>query len=543
MPDDVFISYARETEAEATRIAAALDDLGYEVWRDDQLAPDEEFGDVIQQRLEAARSVVVLWSRPAVKSAWVRSEASRARAAGKLVQVNLDGVALPMPFDQVGCAHLKGWRGEPDAPGWLQTLASLGELVIQERGGKPAPHPSPSPTDGDRPSLALMPFANLSGDPAQDYFVDGLMEEIATALTRIRTLFVIAASSSLALKGHNLTAMEAAEKLGVRYILEGSVRKAGGRVRIAVKMIDAVGGAQIWANRFEDDLADIFDLQDKVAAGVAGVVEFSIQHADTLRSLQRPTSDLKGYDAYLRAVHLFRTYRREDILQALELLDHAIELDPDYGLALSLAACCHALILRFGWTDDPATHRARFGERAARSAQAGSNDPQVLASTAQAYWAAGLPDQATPLAERAAALNPGSSLPLLAKGQIRVAIGDLDVAEDCILRSMRLDPLSPNRNLQLGAMTAVRFAQGRFAEAAEFAREWTQISSQPTAFGFLAAAYGRLGQEADARKAMMGLRALSPIDLREMAAVIYRKREHRALFVESVVPFDPAREK
>ncbi|HEY2480923.1 MAG TPA: TIR domain-containing protein, partial [Caulobacteraceae bacterium] len=222
MPDDVFISYARATEAEAIRIAAALNDLGYQVWRDDQLAAHEEFGEVIQQRCEAARAVVVLWSHDAVKSQWVRSEANRARSLNKLVQVNLDGVPMPMPFDQIHCANLKGWRGEPDAPGWLQTLKSVAKLAGPDKAvhaGASGARPARLSAAGDKPSLAVLPFANLSGDPEQNYFIDGLMEEIVAALTRIRTLFVIAASSSLALKGQDVTPVEAAEKLGVRYIL------------------------------------------------------------------------------------------------------------------------------------------------------------------------------------------------------------------------------------------------------------------------------------------------------------------------------------
>ncbi|MGH7009379.1 MAG: TIR domain-containing protein, partial [Caulobacteraceae bacterium] len=404
---DIFISYARSTEEQARRVGETLAALGYEVWRDEKLAAHETYAEMIESRLAESRAVLVLWSRDAVKSQWVRSEADRARAQGKLVQLNIDGSSLPMPFDQIQCADLVHWRGDPEAPGWRRALASLSELLGRE------PPPAASAVwrsgDEDKPSIAVLPFANLSGDPDEEYFVDGLMEEIVTSLTRIRTLCVIASGSSLSLKGQGLSPTQAAEKLGVRYVLEGSVRRQGRRVRIAVHLLDASIGVQIWAERFDETLEDIFELQDNVALGVAGAIEFSVQHAEMLRLIRRPTSDLRGYDAYLRAVALFRTYRREDMLQALELLEHAIALDPDYGLAHSLAACCHALILRFGWTDDPTSHRQRFEERAAHSVRSGSDDPQVLASTAQAYWAAGRLAEATPLAERAAALNPGSS--------------------------------------------------------------------------------------------------------------------------------------
>ena len=539
MPDDVFISYAREREADARRVEERLTKLDYAVWRDDQLAAHQEFGDVIQHRLEGAKAVVVLWSADAVKSQWVRSEANRARGLNKLVQINLDGVSLPMPFDEIHCANLKGWRGELDAPGWLQVLASVAELVDPEKAaaashGAAAGRGGPFSASDDKPSLAVLPFANLSGDPEQDYFIDGLMEEIVTALTRIRTLFVIAASSSLALKGQAITPVEAAGKLGVRYILEGSVRRAGERVRISAKVIDAHLSAQIWADRFEDRMDDIFALQDKVAAGVAGVVEFSVQGAEAQLSLSRPTTDLRSYDLYLRSLFEFRTYQREAMFKALDMLDRAIELDPNYALALSLAAGAHAIIMQFHWTDDLASHGQAAMEMVERSLRAGSDDPQVLANAAMAYWAFGDPAKAVPFANRAVALNPGSSFALLACSQVQAAMGEMDTAEDYIVRSMHLDPLSPNRNLQLGILAAVRFAQRRFADTVEICHEWNSIANHPTSLGMLAAAQGHLGEASAAGDALRRLRELSPMTISEIAALLYRKAEHRALFLEGI---------
>jgi TolB-like protein len=540
MPDDVFISYARDREVDARHVEERLTKLGYAVWRDNQLAAHQEFGDVIQHRLEGAKAVVVLWSADAVKSQWVRSEANRARGLNTLVQINLDGVSLPMPFDQIHCANLKGWRGEPDAPGWLQVLASVAELVDPEAAAaasahaKPAGQAGPFSASSDKPSLAVLPFANLSGDSEQDYFIDGLMEEIVTALTRIRTLFVIAASSSLALKGQAITPVEAAGKLGVRYILEGSVRKAGERVRISAKVIDAHLGAQIWADRFEDRMDDIFALQDKVAAGVAGVVEFSVQGAEAQLSLSRPTTDLRSYDLYLRSLFEFRTYQREAMFKALDMLDRAIELDPNYALALSLAAGAHAIIRQFHWTDDLASHGQAAMEMVERSLRAGSDDPQVLANAAMAFWAFGDPAKAVPFANRAVALNPGSSFALLACSQIQAAMGEMDAAEDHIVRSMQLDPLSPNRNLQLGILAAVRFAQRRFADTVDICHEWISIANHPTSVGMLAAAEGHLGEARAAGDALKSLHELSPMTISEVAALLYRKAEHRALFLEGI---------
>jgi adenylate cyclase len=259
----VFISYARSTAKEAQAVAGALRGLGHEVWLDDEIPAHRAYADVIEERLLAAGAVVVIWSAEAVKSQWVQSEADKARETGKLVQLNLDGAKLPMPFDRIQCADMTGWTGDLNAAGWKKVVASIADLV---GGSAPAAVPAanaPLPLPS-KPSIAVMPFANLSGDPDQEYFVDGMVVEITNALSRFKSLFVIASGSTLSLKGNGVGPLEAAQQLGVRYVLEGSVRKAGNRVRISVQLIDAADGSQIWTNRFDDALDDVFDLQDKV---------------------------------------------------------------------------------------------------------------------------------------------------------------------------------------------------------------------------------------------------------------------------------------
>lgn len=539
---DIFISYARSTEATAHRVAETLRAMGHHVWRDDQLPAHRAYADVIEERLRAAKVVVVIWSQEAIKSQWVRAEADVARLAGKLVQLSIDDATPPLPFNQIQCADMRGWTGDLSMPGWQKVIASISELMLgASQGHAPvvAPPPSAPLALPDKPSIAVLPFANLSGDPDQEYFVDGLMEEIVTSLTRIRTIFVIASGSTRSLKGQEITPVAAAQRLGVRYVLEGSVRRSGNRVRIAVKLIDGIGGAQIWAHRFEDNLDDIFDLQDKVAMSVAGVIEFSVQTAETERSIRRPTEDLRSYELYLRALLKFRTYRREDMFAALELTSRAIALDSNYALALSLAAGCHAIIMQFHWSDDAPYHGRQMMDLIARSLQSGSDDPQVLASAAMAYWTAGNFAPAAQLADRATQLNPGSSWPWLARGQISVAMGDLDIADDCLERSIRLDPLSPNRALQLGALAAVRFAQRRFAEAIEINRERHMLASTPMSLGLMVAAYGHLGQQEAAREAFGQLRAVSDMSLSDIAAMYYQKAEQRQLFLDGVAAIEP----
>src|SRR5579862_7920568 len=348
---DVFISYARSTQAAALRFADALRADGYGVWRDDELPPHRPYAEVIEERLGAAKAVLVLWSADAVKSDWVRAEADVARAAGKLVQLSLDGVIPPMPFNQIQCDDLSGWSGDAASPAWRKVEAAI-EHLVRGAAAKPAPAPAAAtPARGGKPSIAILPLANLSGDPDQEYFADGMVEEIGAALGRFRSIFVVAAGSSLSLKNRGVSPQEAARSLGVRFLLDGSVRKAGGRVRIAVKLLEGSSGAQVWAERFDDEVEDLFELQDQVALSVAGAIEPAVRESEIRRASQRPTED--AYDLYLRALPHYRSHAKDGNAEALRLLARALELDPRYGGALALAASAHSRNRAFAWTTTP----------------------------------------------------------------------------------------------------------------------------------------------------------------------------------------------
>ena len=216
----------------------------------------------------------------------------------------------------------------------------------------PALPNSSSPPLPDKPSLAVMPFQNMSGDPEQEYFADGMVEEIITALSRIRWLFVIARNSSFSYKGQTFDVKQVGRDLGVRYVLEGAVHKAGNSVRISAQLIDATTGAHLWADRFDGLLEDVFELQDKVAIGVAGVIEPTLEAAETRRLADRPTNDLTALDLYLRALPDLDAFTKNSLLRALDLLGQAIERDPHYGPALALAAHCHAGLEINCWAED-----------------------------------------------------------------------------------------------------------------------------------------------------------------------------------------------
>jgi TolB-like protein len=238
--------------------------------------------------------------------------------------------------------------------------------------------PEPAATAADKPSIAVLPFANLSGDPEQEYFVDGMVEEIITALSRIRWLVVLARNSSFSYKGQAIDLKQVGRELGVRYALEGSVRKGGNRLRISGQLIDATTGAHLWADRFDGSLEDVFDLQDKVASSVAGVIEPALQAAETARSAGRPATDLTAYDLYLRAAAMPRAYR-----EALRLLDEAIGRDQCYTPALGLAAALSFRMLNDGLSEDRKRDQARCADFAKRALEAAGDDPGTLVDAAQ----------------------------------------------------------------------------------------------------------------------------------------------------------------
>jgi TolB-like protein/class 3 adenylate cyclase len=234
----------------------------------------------------------------------------------------------------------------------------------------------------DRPSIAVLPFQNMSGDPEQEYFAEGMVEEIITALSRIRWLFVIARNSSFTYKGQAVDLKRIGRELGVRYVLEGSVRRAGQRVRITAQLIEAATGEHLWVDRFDGSLEDVFDFQNQAAVSVAGIIEPTLQAAEVRRSTARPTNDLTAYDLYLRAFSHLQSWQKEEIVLALDLFGEAINRDPHYGSALALAARCQFALEANDWTNDPESNRREGVDLARRALGAVADDPVVLGNAA-----------------------------------------------------------------------------------------------------------------------------------------------------------------
>jgi TolB-like protein/class 3 adenylate cyclase len=323
----------------------------------------------------------------------------------------------------------------------------------------------------DKPSIAVLPFQNMSGDPEQEYFADGMVEEITTALSRFRSLFVIARNSCFVYKGRAVDVKQVGRELGVRYLLEGSVRKAANRVRITGQLIDASIGAHLWADRFEGGPDDIFDLQDQVTASVIGAIAPTLEKAEIERAKRKPTESLDAYDYYLRGLASFYPFTsREAYGEALRLFKRAIELDPAFALAYSHAALCYAWGKSSGWMTDPTNEIPEVARLAQRAVELGKDDSIALATSgwALAFVVRDL-DAAAAFIDRALLINPGLAEAWFCGGWVKVWQSEPDSAIERFARAMRLSPLDPRvTGMQTGTAHAY-FLLRRYDDAASWA--------------------------------------------------------------------------
>ena len=290
----------------------------------------------------------------------------------------------------------------------------------------------------------MLPFVNLSDDREQEYFADGMVEEIITALSRMRWLFVIARNSSFTYKGRAVDVKQVGRELGVRYVLEGSVRKDGNRVRIAGQLIDTSTGAHLWADRFDGDLANIFDLQDQVTASVAGAIAPKLEEAEIERAKRKPTESLDAYDYFLRGMAAFHQWTREANNEALPLFYKAIELDPNFAAAYGMAARCYARRKTVGWVIDRAFEIAETSRLARRAAELGRDDAVALCSAGIALaFVVGDLDSGDAYIDRALVLNPNLAVAWFVSGLVKVWLGEPEVAIEREARAMRLSPHDP----------------------------------------------------------------------------------------------------
>ena len=405
-----------------------------------------------------------------------------------------------------------------DQQSLIRTVARKGIRFVGEvRGDKSSIEAAPVSTSTmprlpDKASIAVLPFQNMSGDPEQEYFADGMAEEILTSLSYCNSLFVIARNSSFAYKGKTIDVRQVGRELGVRYVLEGSVRRSGDLLRITAQLADTTSGAQIWAERFDGGMSDVFKLQDRIAESVVAAIEPNIQLAEIERMKRKPVANLDAYDLLLRAQQFEYEFTKESFEAALRCLEQALKIDPNYAQAMALAAYCYAERSQQGWLKDRALESAEGIHLAARAVELAKNDANVLWMAAYAARQLSMDAQlAKELAYRSLQLNPNSAIALAMTGWIEAILAEPAKALEHLRRADRLSPRDPRTWFINTGMGMAHFISSQYDEAIVWIKKaLAQNPRSAVALRLLAASLASLGQIERAREAMRELRKIEP---------------------------------
>jgi adenylate cyclase len=566
----VFLSYASRDGEAAKRICEALRAAGIEVWFDQsELRGGDAWDAAIRSQVKQCALFIPLVSQ----NTDARSEGYFRRewhlAVQRMIDMAEDQVfLLPVVIDDTaesiarvperfrerqwmrmpaGVASMEFTNqvcrllGDRHAPASARSapsaMAQTGtSLPVGSSRAAAASAASPAAQLG-KPSLAVLPFVNMSGDSEQEYFADGIVEDIITALSRINQLFVIARNSSFTYKGRAVDVRQVAKELHVRYVLEGSVRKAGNRVRITGQLIDAVSGTHLWADRFEGGLEDVFELQDRVTENVVGAIEPTVKKAEIERARRKPADDLDAYDLYLRALPLVQTFRPDENAAAIRLLQRAIDLDPNYAPALAHAAWCYEQRISRGWAPfgaDDAGAAVDLGRRVLATA---TDDAVALVlagfvvGVVARDWDVGLDTS-----RRALRRNAGSGFVTLMASLCASFGGAPDDGAALAERAMALSPLDPAFFIYLLAAAFAQLFRGRPDEALTFAQQSiAHYAGWDTTYWVLITAYVQLGRLSEARTALAMLKTLSPgLTLRQIRTLGYRNPASVGMIVDAL---------
>ena len=436
--------------------------------------------------------------------------AARLQTLASAGGVCLSGVAydqvrkiLPFAFADLGAQQVKNI----DEP--VRAFSVVSERAAVVTASENASIPLALP---DRPSIAVLPFQNMSGDPEQEYFADGIVEDIITALSRFKSLFVIARNSSFTFKGRAVDIKEVGRRLGVRYVLEGSVRKASGKVRITGQLIDAVTGAHLWADRFERDLTDVFALQDEVTLAVVSAIEPKMLQTEIAMATRRRPENLTAYDFYLRAMPQYYLATREGMAEAIRLAHRALELDPGFASAAILAGICHLLNVVWGFSNDPQFDRKEAVRLVRLALSIDDGDPETLARASQTLaHMVGDSEGAIEMADRAVALNPNSWITWTNRGEVYRVAGLPEEAIRSFERAIRVSPVDPRLYMTLIGIGLALIELRRFDEAIVAGKKaLRQNPSFVATYRCLASAFAHLGRDAEAREAAARLLEVDP---------------------------------
>jgi TolB-like protein len=482
---DVFVSYARKDRARVAPLVAALEAQGWSVWWDPSIDPGQQFDQLIARELECARAVLVVWTPDSVESRWVRGEAREGADRGILVPVQFGSARLPIDFrafhttdlDQPG--DLAGSRQFQEVVRAIETLLGHPQGPATALPGPTGLHTT-SASAPQRISICVLPFANLSGDPDQQFFSDGITADIITELSRWRLLAVRSRSASFRYRGSNVDTAQIARELNVRFVVDGSVRRMGDRVRISVQLVDAETGNQVWGDRFDRAQAEIFSVQDEVVQTIVSTLVGRVHVSDTERARRKPPTSLDAYECVLQG-NALHWDDPQGHAEATRLFERAIEIDPGYGLAHALLAT----MKRAEWRDDPGDSNA-------------------------------LLDEAYALAMRAVELDDGESTCHSLLAQTYLYRRSFDLAIEHMQRSLELNP---NNQWNVADMGLILMYVGRAEEALAWTRRARQIDhyfDQPWYWRQSGLAYMILGRYQEA----LNLFSHSPIRKYYMAALM-----------------------
>ena len=463
---DVFISYARADKARVAPLVAAIEAKGWSVWWDPEISPGREFDDEIDTELQAAKAVLVVWTPTSVVSRWVRGEARDAAERNILVPVRFDQARLPIDVRAIHTTDLDDWHEDASSSVLQECLHALAAMIARAQAQAAKNVPAvPAPTAPEKPkpkfSICVLPFLNMSGDPEQEYFSDGITEDILTDLSKISALSVISRNGSFLYKGKQVDIPQVARELNVTHVLEGSVRKAGGRVRITAQLIDGNANNHVWAERYDRDTSDIFELQDEISHAIVKALRLRLLPEEKKAIERRGTDSVEAHDLYLMARQIYITSREDErASQAIvRTCTRATEIDPNYAQAWALMAMAHRNLRELGVESDD-------GMKAA---------------------------------EKALALDPDLAEAHAVKAYILQMRGDMDAAVAGVGIALKLDPESYEANRTAGRLS---YQLRRFEDAARFfGKSVDLMESDVNSAMLLVSTYQAMGDATGVRRA------------------------------------------
>ena len=440
---DVFVSYARSDKARVAPLVAAIEAKGWSVWWDPEIDPGQEFDRQIGAALKAAAAVLVVWTPVSVESRWVRGEAREGAERGILVPLRFEGANLPIDVRALHTTDFDDWGEDPQSPQAQEVLRALGDILARQGAGqskpiKPDSVQLASRTGPARVSICVLPFTNMSGDPDQEHFSNGITEDIITELSRWRLLSVRSRSASFRYRGVAVDMKQVARELNVRYIVEGSVRRVGERIRITAQLIDAETGSHIWGEKYDGNLAEVFSVQDQVVQKIVSTLVGRVQAADIERARRKPPTSLAAYEYVLKA-NALPWDEPESAAEATRLLEAAIKLDPGYGLAHAVLAA-----LRWdSWRRDRSDSDAGLQEAyalAKRAVELDQNESTCFAMLGHVCLRRRSFDQALQYGQRAIELNPTNPFNRADIGDILNYVGRAEDALASFKLTREIDP-------------------------------------------------------------------------------------------------------